>query len=135
MSKADDFAELAVILSMNTKPHKATLHKSGNTLRNVLDDARRLTRNANMLKAVALAECNGFPKVEYRDGKRFEFSSLTEEDQKHLDKRRAKSQQAIVDVLRDYQLAPKSAPYQYAFSNDPRGCAVKVAFKNNHWCA
>lgn len=138
MSKATELAELAIILAMNAKPHKDTLHKSTNIERNALEDAKIILRNARKLHSIGERECNGFPVIKYENGKRFEYSELTEAQQAKLDKQSASCQKLIRKIVADYKTearlennsAKKTAIY---FQADPRGCPVHIAFKSQTW--
>src|SRR4051812_32462811 len=55
----------------------------------IIKDVAALSRLERKLQKLAESACNGFPVVEIRDGKRYEYSQLTEEQQKQIDEKRA----------------------------------------------
>ena len=130
-----DTAQLAVILALSAKPHKDTLHKSTNNVRNALEDAAKLVKCANAITRQCVNMCNGIPKT-YSQARREWDMGWDEADQDKADKIIERNQKKLREIASDYQL-DKSLPAneRIEFQRDPRGCCVKVRFAAGYWSA
>lgn len=133
--KSSELAELAAVLATCAKPHAQTLHRSTNVVRNAVEDAKLLLNNARKLQQIGERECNGYPVTEYRDGKRYEYSQLTEAQQADLDKKRARCERTITDIVACYRTEKRLSDGngRIYFQRDPRGAPVRVAFLTQTW--
>jgi len=103
-------------------------HISASRMRVILD---RIHRYEVTLQRINENDCNGHPrtKIEYRDGKKYEYSiedvEWTERD--------AKKEASIQKIIQEYA---KELGFSVDFNGDPRGGAIRFSLpsgKSNNW--
>lgn len=125
-----NYARLVALLVANAKPHKDTLHKSTNVVRNALDDADKIIRAGNTIVRWSVLQCNGIERWDEKARQR--LSTWTEEDQARCDKAIEKAGKAIAAVLADYRLSKDACHARgWSINRDPRGSAVRISFRDH----
>jgi hypothetical protein len=131
----DEHARLAIILAMHAKPHKLTLHKGTNIIRNAIEDAKIIQRQAATIFLHCMNACNGIERYDAKLKQR--IASWTPEDQDAADKAIERAGDRIMAVLADYKTGQHQmgAKCPLHIQRDPRGHVVRIAFKNECWSA